>query len=116
MVIQNGLLDEDGDPITSMGASWTSKAYEFGKNFHLAIQLTWDDVAPEGNVYLEYSCYKANEVIPEEGWTLKNVVDLDGSYKELLFLDSNLSTITFRLRFEHSTGDADLDARIVMKV
>lgn len=100
-----GLKAVNGDDILDMDANWTSKWYPFGYFAHLAVQLKWDDPLVEGTLYLDYT---ADPDAATDVYTVKNNVLLDGTFDEMLFLDSNLPVVSYRLRFEHSSGSADL--------
>ena len=99
-----GLKDAAGDPITNMGANWTSKWYPFPYN-HLSSHLKWSNVAIEGTLHLDYSSDPAGSIS-----SIKNSIVLDGTFDETLFLDANLAINSYRLRFEHTSGAGTVSA------
>jgi len=123
MEIIRELRDASNAPIVDMDASWTSKTYPMGDNLHLCIHLFWDNVAPIGTVILEYSGDPEAAVAAAAGdtqdeavnWVAKDATIVDGSYSDLMYLDSNLPVACFRLRFVHVSGSANLQAFIVRK-
>lgn len=113
-IVIKGLHDEDSDPITSMGSSFTTKAYQMGSNLHLGIHLFWDAPGVTGTLYLEYSC----DPVDSDGvqnWEIKNGITLSGSSTSEMILDANLPIISFRLRFVRVSGSANLNAYTVLK-
>lgn len=117
MGMLNELLDEAGAPITSMGASFKSQCYEVGRNALLQVHMLWDNVAPTGTLYLEYSgvpCQDGSLIIPDSKWEQKSnfTIILDGSFKSQMFLDANLPAASFRIRFVHTAGNANLENHI----
>jgi len=111
-----GLRDQNYLPIIDLDADWTTKDYELGLNKHLCIQLGWDNAALEGDVFLDYSAEQGNDSDGVSVWTVKSAVNLDGTFQEVMFLDSNLAIGSFRLRFTHTLGSANMTANITRKV
>jgi hypothetical protein len=112
MDIIRGLKDISETPITSMGASWETIAYEFGHNLHLCVHVYWSNPSPQGILYLEYTGDPSP--IPES-WILKDSVILNGTFQEHMFLDSDLAVYAFRLRFVHSSGGGAMESYIIKK-
>jgi hypothetical protein len=100
-----GLTDAANNPITDMGADWTSKWYGFGKFKHVAVHLGWTNLLIEGTLYLDYSCDPDGVI-----YTVKNVILLDGTFNEDLFIDANLAINNYRFRFEHTVGAGTVTA------
>lgn len=98
-----GLEKANGDTIIDLNANWTSKWYPFGEFLNMAVHLKWSDINVQGSLYLDYSTDPDGSF-----YTVKNNIALDGSFDEMLFLDSNLAVTAYRLRFEHTLGAADL--------
>lgn len=110
------LTDQNEAPISNMDASWTSRWYSMGENLHLCIHLLWDDNSPEGDLYLDYSGDPIDDGSQVTvGFSVKNQVVLDGTFQDEMFLDANLAVASFRLRFEHTAGAANLNTFIVRK-
>jgi hypothetical protein len=114
------LQDASGIDIVNMNANWTTKTYPMGDNLHLCIHLFWDNIAPVGSMFLEYSGdpEAATQDDTEDeaaSWVVKELTVVDGTFAELMYLDANLPVACFRLRFEWTSGAADLEAFIVKK-
>jgi hypothetical protein len=110
-VIKN-LQTSLGEDITSMAASWATKAYQFGSNLHLGIHLFWD--APvTGTMFLEYSCDPV-DADGVQNWVIKNQVSITTD-QALMLLDANVPVISFRVRFERLTGSANVKSYVILK-
>lgn len=112
-IVIKGLHDENNDPIESMGASFTTKSYQFGNNLHLGVHLFWD-AAVTGTLFLEYSCdpVDSDDV---QSWVVKNELPLITSDRAEMILDANVPVVSFRLRYVRTTGTAVLKSYIVLK-
>lgn len=97
------LEDVSGTPITSMGASWESRAYVLGNNNNLCVHLAWDNIAPVGTMYLDYSGDPLGSI-----WEPFNTVVIDGSFSSHMFLDSNIAVAAFRIRYDSTSGTANI--------
>lgn len=106
------LKDSNDVPITSMGADWISKRYPMGDNFMLNVHLLWDDVAPEGSLFLEYSGKEDADPANRDDWEVKNVVTVDGTFKSQMFIDANLCLGWFIVRYERTSGTAALEGYV----
>lgn len=113
--IIKGLEDINGNAITDMGANWETKPYSFENLLHLAAQIYWSDPAIEGDMYLEYTCDSRRDRTSIDLWETFQTVNLDGTFRSVLFLDANLAVASYRIRFVHSSGSGSVDARIVGK-
>lgn len=105
------LKDQNNQSIDNMNADWVSKAYAIGENTMLCIQLRWDDITLTGVLYLDYSGDTINDGtddIAEDDWANFETTNVDGTFKSIMYLDKELSASSFRLRFVHTTGIADL--------
>jgi hypothetical protein len=105
MHIIDTLTDDSGNEITTMNTSWTTKAYELGSNLHLGIHLSWNNVAVQGTLTLEYSC----DPVRHDGvavWVEKKVVTLDGTFSDLMIVDSDVPIASFRLVWARTSGDS----------
>lgn len=111
-----GLVRSDGTPITSMGASWTSMAYELGDATLLATHLFWSDPTITGVLYIEYSGVPIEDVRAGiEKWDVFNAINLDGTFDSAQTYDHNLAINTFRLRYVRATGTASLNSYVTIK-
>lgn len=112
-IVIKGLHDEDNDPIDSMGASFTTKSYQFGNNVHLGVHVFWD-AAVTGTLFLEYSCdpVDADDV---QDWVIKNQLSVVSTDRAKMILDANVPVISFRLRFVRVSGTAVLKSYVVLK-
>jgi hypothetical protein len=116
MQVIKQLKDQNDVDIVSMGASWTSKAYPMDDNLHLCVHLFWDALAPQGTLTLEYSGDPLNdgsELV--DNWVAKDVTNVDGNFEEVMYLDANLPAASFRIKFQHISGSANLSTYIVRK-
>lgn len=100
-----GLKNSSDSDILNMNADWTSKWYPFGKFKDLSVQLKWSNISLLGTLYLDYSCDPNGSI-----FSTKNVLDVDGTFDEALFLDAALAINNYRLRFVHSSGTATVVA------
>lgn len=114
---ESGLIDESGNDIVDLNANWTSKPYSLGDFRSFGIQLLWDNAAVTGTMVLEYTCDPSGARDGAEigGWTEKNLVALDGSFAELLFLDADVPIANWRLRFVHTAGSANLETFVTRR-
>lgn len=101
---KKGLEQADGTPIENLNADFTSKWYSFGEFLHMALHLGWDNIAAQGNLFLDYSCDPDGVI-----YTVKNDITLDGTFNEQMFLDANLAISNYRLRYVRISGNANLE-------
>lgn len=106
--------------IVDMNASWTTKTFPMGDNLHLCVHLFWDNIAVTGTMTLEYTGDpEAAEFDDSQdeavSWVAKDITNIDGSFAELMYLDSNLPAACFRLKFQHLSGSSNLDSFVVRK-
>jgi hypothetical protein len=117
---ERGLLDINGQPIINMNGNWTSKPYQMNEFLHLGVHLFWNNPAVQGTMILQYTCdpvgdsqsISNNDV---DSWVDKNVVNIDGTFDDVMFLDANLPITAFRLLFLHISGSADLVSYVTRK-
>lgn len=109
-----GLNRQDGSVINNLNTGWTSKPYSLAEALHIATHLFWD-AAIEGTLYLEFSCDPKGDGTDVNGWVTANTVLIPNTERELMILDSNLAVPLFRLRFEHSSGTANLTSFVTTK-
>ena len=114
-VTTKGLFETSGNPITNMNADWDSAPMPMGDFRHVGIQLGWDNSAVQGILKLQYTCDTQGDGSDIEQWSDKNLVSIDGTFSELLFLDGNLPVANYRLVFIHTSGTANLLVNTVRK-
>lgn len=112
-IVIKGLHDEDNDPIESMGSSFTTKPYQLGSNLHLGVHLFWDSPVT-GSLFLEYSCDPVDSD-SVQNWVVKNEIPVIEEDLSQMILDANIPVVSFRLRFVHVTGSANLKSYTVLK-
>lgn len=107
------LYDDSDALINHMSSDWTAAAIPMGQNLHLCIHIFWDDPAVTGTLTLEYSADSTWDGSPViEDWVEFNVVNLDGTFSNVMFLDKDLPISSFRLRFDHISGTANMKAYV----
>jgi hypothetical protein len=105
------LADVNDDLIVSMGASWVSQAYRVLQSKFFSIHLVWNDDTPRGMLTLQYT----NDQSLVE-WIDKDIVNVDGTFEDVLFIDADITIAAFRIKFDRTAGDADLKSFIIRKV
>ena len=113
--LEKGLKNVNGNPITDLNSNWESAPISFSAFRHLGIQLGWDNATVTGTLRLQYSCDPSGDGSDVSIWTDKNVLSLDGTFDEAMFLDANLPVGNVRLTFAHASGTANLVSYIVKK-
>lgn len=81
----------------------------------LGIHLFWDDPSPLGTITLEYSCDPFGENDDVDSWVAKTVINVDGTFENLMILDSDLAIAAFRLVWARTSGSGTLKAYITRK-
>lgn len=95
-----GLKDASEVDITSLNADWTSKWYPFGGWLYLSIILAWVNNTITGTLYLDYSGFAD----PADGYSIKSTVAIAPGDIDHTFLDDNLATGWYRLRWDYTSG------------
>lgn len=105
----------NGTPIVDLNASWTSAPIPMAEFKHIGAHLGWDNIAVQGTLRLQYSCDPSGDGNDVNVWTDKTVVNVDGTFTEALFLDSNLAVGNVRLVWAFASGSASLETYITRK-
>lgn len=103
-----GIKDVNNVDITSMSASWVTKPYGMDDFLHLGVHIFWDNPAITGTMELQYTCDPVASNTDVNSWVTKNVVNVDGTFDDILFLDSNVPITAYRLVWQHISGTGNI--------
>jgi hypothetical protein len=109
------LEDVNGNPLTDMSVSFTSKPYKMAEWEHYGIHLFWDNIAVQGTMLIDFTCDPVGDGTDVANWVNANSETVDGTFLELMFLKNFVPISAFRIRWVNSSGSATMTTHIVRK-